>query len=70
MSTLLQNLVERPYCHGFITSVETDAVPKGLSEDVIRLISSKKGEPAFELERSGYGEMERANAVATTGALQ
>jgi Fe-S cluster assembly protein SufB len=50
MSKLLHNLVERPYRHGFVTSVEADVVPKGLSEDVIRLISSKKGEPAFMLD--------------------
>ncbi|MBI3481005.1 MAG: Fe-S cluster assembly protein SufB [Nitrosomonadales bacterium] len=50
MSTALQNLVNQPYKHGFVTDIETEAVPKGLSEDVIRLISKKKNEPEWLLE--------------------
>lgn len=50
MSTALQNLVNQPYKHGFVTDIETEAVPKGLSEDVIRLISKKKDEPEWLLE--------------------
>ena len=50
MSTVLQNLVNQPYQHGFVTDIESDVVPKGLSEDVIRLISRKKNEPAWLLE--------------------
>jgi Fe-S cluster assembly protein SufB len=42
--------VNRVYQYGFVTDVETDTVPPGLNEDVIRLISSKKNEPAFMLE--------------------
>ena len=38
------------YKYGFITDVETDTLPKGLNEDVIRAISAKKEEPAFMLE--------------------
>lgn len=38
------------YKYGFVTDVEMDSIPKGLNEDVIRLISAKKGEPAFLLE--------------------
>lgn len=38
------------YKYGFVTEVETESLPKGLNEDVIRLISEKKGEPAFLLE--------------------
>jgi Fe-S cluster assembly protein SufB len=38
------------YRHGFVTDIEMELIPKGLSEDVIRLISRKKGEPAFMLE--------------------
>src|SRR5207248_3766267 len=49
MSVLLETLVNRPYAHGFYTAVETDAVPKGLSEDVIRAISARKSEPEFML---------------------
>lgn len=45
MSTTLQALVNQPYKHGFVTDIESDTIPKGLSEDVIRLISNKKNEP-------------------------
>ena len=43
-------LARREYQHGFITDLESDTVPPGLDEDVIRLISRKKGEPGFLLE--------------------
>jgi Fe-S cluster assembly protein SufB len=46
----LESLVGRKYRHGFVTDIASDTVPPGLSEDVIRLISVKKGEPAFMLE--------------------
>jgi Fe-S cluster assembly protein SufB len=46
----LQNLVNQPYRHGFVTDIESDVVPKGLSEDVIRLISRKKNEPEWLLK--------------------
>ena len=38
------------YKYGFVTEIDSDIVPKGLDEDVIRLISSKKEEPEFLLE--------------------
>src|SRR5688572_11864226 len=50
MSTAIESLVNREYPYGFVTDVETDTIPRGLNEDVIRLISSKKNEPAFMLE--------------------
>jgi Fe-S cluster assembly protein SufB len=50
MSTALHNLVNQPYKHGFVTDIETEAVAKGLSEAVIRLISKKKEEPEWLLE--------------------
>ena len=50
MSTALHNLVNQPYKHGFVTDIETEAVAKGLSEDVIRMISKKKEEPEWLLE--------------------
>jgi Fe-S cluster assembly protein SufB len=46
----LQNLVNQPYKHGFVTDIESESVPKGLSEDVIRMISAKKNEPEWLLE--------------------
>jgi len=50
VSAVIQNLVNQPYKHGFVTDIEADVVAKGLSEDVIRLISAKKGEPEWLLE--------------------
>jgi Fe-S cluster assembly protein SufB len=50
MSTTVQSLVNQPYKYGFITQIETDSIPAGLNEDVIRLISTKKNEPEFMLE--------------------
>ncbi len=46
----LRELTEGKYKYGFVTDVETDQVPKGLSEDIIRLISQKKGEPEWMLD--------------------
>src|SRR5512133_1034083 len=50
MSAVLQNLVNQPYKHGFVTDIESDVAAKGLSEDTIRLISNKKNEPEWLLE--------------------
>jgi Fe-S cluster assembly protein SufB len=50
MSTAIESLVNKEYPYGFVTDVETDTIPRGLNEDVVRLISSKKNEPAFMLE--------------------
>ncbi|GMQ76249.1 MAG: Fe-S cluster assembly protein SufB [Gammaproteobacteria bacterium] len=49
-TTEIDDLVHREYEHGFVTDVESDTVPPGLDEDVIRLISHKKREPAFLLD--------------------
>jgi Fe-S cluster assembly protein SufB len=46
----IQELAQREYKWGFVTQIEEDRIPRGLNEDVIRLISSKKGEPEFMLE--------------------
>src|SRR5574337_576020 len=46
----LDELISQDYKHGFYSELETDAVPSGLSEEVIRLISAKKEEPSFMLE--------------------
>src|SRR5687768_11374147 len=50
MSSSIESLVTREYQHGFVTDVETETVPRGLSEDTVRLISAKKNEPPFMLE--------------------
>ena len=46
----IQELANREYKWGFVTNVEQETIPKGLNEDVIRLISARKGEPEFMLE--------------------
>ena len=46
----IQDLADREYKWGFVTSVEEERVPKGLNEDMIRLISAKKNEPEFMLQ--------------------
>jgi Fe-S cluster assembly protein SufB len=46
----LEALVDREYKWGFVTKIDADAAPKGLNEDIIRLISTKKNEPEFMLE--------------------
>ena len=50
MSSSIESLVTREYQHGFVTDIETETVPRGLSEDTVRMISAKKNEPAFMLE--------------------
>jgi len=50
MSTVLDNLVSQPYKHGFVTDIESETAPKGLNEDIIRMISAKKHEPEWLLE--------------------
>jgi len=48
--TSIEAQVLQPYKYGFITDIESDNVPAGLNEDIIRVISAKKREPAFMLE--------------------
>ncbi len=43
--------LDKKYEAGFVTDIEMDLAPKGLNEDIIRLISSKKGEPEWMLEQ-------------------
>jgi Fe-S cluster assembly protein SufB len=46
----VQSLVNQPYKYGFVTDIESEIIPRGLSEDVVRLISAKKNEPEFMLD--------------------
>ena len=46
----LDAVLGQKYQHGFVTDIESDTVPPGLDEDVIRLISRKKNEPDFMLQ--------------------
>jgi Fe-S cluster assembly protein SufB len=50
MSSSIETLVNREYPYGFVTDVEADTLPPGLSEAVIRLISAKKSEPEWLLD--------------------
>ncbi|MBR1487755.1 MAG: Fe-S cluster assembly protein SufB [Bacteroidales bacterium] len=50
MDDLIKDIAAQEYKEGFVTEVEQEYVPKGLSEDIIRLISAKKGEPDWLLE--------------------
>src|SRR5262245_40452287 len=47
MSSPIESLISREYQHGFVTEIESDTLPPGLSEEVIRAISAKKNEPEF-----------------------
>ncbi len=50
MSTAAELLTNREYKYGFVTDIETESIPKGLSEDTVRMISAKKNEPEWMLE--------------------
>jgi Fe-S cluster assembly protein SufB len=47
---ILKEVTGSEYKYGFFSDIETETIPKGLSEDVVRLISAKKNEPDFMLE--------------------
>ena len=49
-SSAIDQHVKQPYKYGWSTDIESELAPKGLSEDIIRLISEKKSEPAWMLE--------------------
>lgn len=49
-SANVDDLVDREYAAGFVTDIESDTFPPGLSEDVVRAISAKKGEPEWMTE--------------------
>jgi len=46
----IEELANKEYKYGFVTDIEADTLPKGLSEDIIRQLSAKKNEPEFMLE--------------------
>jgi Fe-S cluster assembly protein SufB len=49
-TTVIEQLANTEYKYGFVTDVEQEIAPKGLNDDIIRLISAKKAEPAWLLE--------------------
>jgi Fe-S cluster assembly protein SufB len=50
MSTSIDALISREYTAGFVTDIEAEEIPRGLSEETVRLISQKKSEPEWLLE--------------------
>src|SRR5215510_364909 len=50
MSSSIESLISREYQLGFVTDIESDTLPPGLNEDIIRAISAKKDEPPFMVE--------------------
>src|SRR3990167_9168824 len=46
---LIKEVVDKQYPYGFLTLIDSDTIPPGLNEDVIRLISARKNEPEFML---------------------
>ena len=50
MSATIETLVNKEYQYGFVTDVDTDTIPPGLTEETVRLISKKKEEPEWLLE--------------------
>jgi len=46
----LEEIANKDYKYGFVTDIESDSLPKGLNEDIIRQLSAKKSEPEFMLE--------------------
>jgi Fe-S cluster assembly protein SufB len=64
----IEALANREYQYGFVTDIEADIIPPGLNEDVVRLISAKKREPAFMLDwrlraYRHWAKLEQANAA-------
>ncbi len=49
-ATTLDELIGNEYQHGFVTDLEADSVPRGLTEETVRMISARKNEPPFMLE--------------------
>ena len=46
----IQEMLNKPYKWGFSTDIDTETIPAGLNEDVVRMISAKKEEPEWMLE--------------------
>lgn len=47
---IVDKVTQGEYKYGFVTDIETEIIPKGLNEDIVRLISEKKGEPEWLLD--------------------
>jgi Fe-S cluster assembly protein SufB len=49
-TSTIQELANKEYQYGFVTDIESESLPRGLNEDIVRMISAKKNEPEFMLE--------------------
>src|SRR5215210_1731425 len=49
-ATAVEALANREYKYGFVTDIEAETIPRGLSEEIVRTISAKKNEPEWMLE--------------------
>src|SRR5687767_7137010 len=49
-NAVLEELTNKEYEHGWVSNIESDSAPKGLSEEIVRFISQKKNEPEWMLE--------------------
>ena len=56
----IEQLANREYKYGFVTDIESETIPKGLSEDIVRLISAEE-------ERAGVAARVAAEGVSATG---
>ena len=66
----VKQVAERKYEFGFTTNIHTDIIPKGLNEDVIRVISQKKEEPEWLLDfRLRAYEYWKTMSIPTWGHL-
>src|SRR5207248_11336008 len=50
MSSSIESLITKDYAAGFVTDIEADTLPPGLSEEIVRTISAKKAEPEWMLD--------------------
>ena len=48
--TIIHEVTQSEYKYGFTTDIETDVIPIGLNEEVVRIISAKKNEPEWMLD--------------------
>ena len=49
-TSTIQELANKEYQYGFVTDIESESIPRGLNEDIVRTISAKKNEPEFMLQ--------------------
>ena len=49
-TSTIQELANKEYQYGFVTDIESESLPRGLNEDIVRMISAKKNEPECMLE--------------------